>query len=66
MSELTPCNFCNFRKMKNRNPHTDFRTIPNAEHGGVDIQERPKGVPEDYPWTPRNTWFMQLTDRCVC
>jgi len=70
MSELTPCNYCTLRRIKRRAEGNDMIvTLLNGDvyvhPSSVVIKELSGGEDgerEQY-W---RTWFMGLTDHCVC
>ena len=78
MSELTQCNYCSLVAIKARAKHEKkevtlmaaraFKTgIPN----GIDVYVHPRGlVVRTMPVGARQkyhvSWFMELSDRCVC
>jgi len=55
VSELTKCNYCSFKAMKETYTKSKITTKKNKT-GGLDVYK-------DGEWI---AWFMQLTDHCVC
>lgn len=66
VSELTPCNFCSLKRMKERAELSGKEVILR----GLDAYIVPKGQP--LPTDPAElekawaAWFMELTNHCVC
>lgn len=75
MSELTSCNYCTLRAIRNRAPK-GARVIVR-EHdgrfsgfeGGVDVFVVPAGIAvsdDDDLGSYHKCWFMELTTKCAC
>jgi hypothetical protein len=78
MSELTRCNYCSLKAIKAQAKHDKnqvtlmagrptFKGLPN----GVDVFVHPRGINiRAMPNVPRQkyrvSWFMELSDHCVC
>jgi hypothetical protein len=58
MSEMTPCNFCTLRRIKARNKGKKVE-LQSAlgSLGGYDVY---------IDGEKSGTWFMAVTDHCVC
>lgn len=58
MSELTPCNYCSWRRMRRLNPDLRLRPAPR-EHWPDAVEV----VDENGEF---KAWFAELPDHCVC
>ena len=79
MSELTSCNYCNLKRIRADHRGTGARIYVryNAKWGlgGCNVYVIPKGIKapkggikDDTPFHNEYSvsWFMELTNRCVC
>ena len=79
MSELTSCNYCTLQGMKRRAKANDERviTMPSFHRAptprGIDVFVVPVGVTKSHLRNHEvlrdefgGTWFMELTQHCVC
>lgn len=78
MSELTSCNHCNLRRIKDdaKKQRERVTVIADAHWGmgGVNVYVHPKDVnvrsmkggEEGARKAYWRSWFMELTDHCVC
>jgi hypothetical protein len=64
VSDLTPCNYCNYKDIKRRYKGQDILKVPGW-HKGVDILVVPKGEEPDRE-KHFIAWFMELPDHCCC
>jgi hypothetical protein len=78
MSELTQCNYCSLQAIKARAKHEKKQVTLMAGHpwkggmpNGIDVYVHPRGIQvrqmthhdrRKY-WS---SWFMELSDHCVC
>lgn len=59
MSELTPCNYCNYQAMKRRAEKRGVTVILSSdENGWVSARYSDKEKPSRF--------FLKLTESCVC
>lgn len=58
MSELTQCNFCSLRSMKQRAKERGVTVIMGKDEGWITARYSDEAEP--------SRWFLQLTDHCVC
>jgi hypothetical protein len=71
MSELTPCNYCTYLRMKRR-ATSDRKIVTKVASGtGVDIYVHPESVTIDpHSLSHRRRywrcWFMELGKECAC
>ncbi len=67
MSELTSCNYCNYKRIKARRKEQEGRIVTASGDfglGGINIHFVKTG---DKPSEDNFVaWFMELTDHCVC
>jgi hypothetical protein len=63
MSELTPCNFCSWRKIKKAYGEGNLKLVPaKGRLGGIEVLVR-----EGEGWAEEPiAWSMCLTVHCVC
>lgn len=73
MSELTPCNYCTFRRIKHRAALRDWRVTKKVDKDGwTNIYVHPSNVtefPNRYDGEPSRYFvasMMKITDHCVC
>jgi hypothetical protein len=77
MSELTQCNYCSLRAIKANAKHAKqqvtlmagqkYKTLPPGvdvyvHPRNVNVRELSRGLREKY----HRSWFMELSDHCVC
>jgi hypothetical protein len=58
MSELTPCNFCSLKRMKEHYGEFNIVINDNEKHGGKDVRHNETGK--------LIAWFMELPKECAC
>lgn len=77
MSELTRCNYCSLQRYKDEAKEKKMKVhlILNTQYGGIDVYITPKDEKPDTRTDPKTgnhlssywrSWFMELSDRCVC
>lgn len=70
------CNYCSLQRYKNEAKEKNMKVhlIP-SDHDGIDVYVTPKGEKPDTRKDPKTgnpispyfrSWFMELSDRCVC
>lgn len=67
MSDLTPCNYCNFHRIVDTKDKLSQAILEpgRGPAGGQDLYVRPvdEKLDREKHWV---AWFMELTDHCVC
>ena len=76
MSELTPCNFCNLRRVRARVKKKGWKvTLRTGWRGGKDVYvhppdvEIPKGqLADDHELREKycGIWMMEIPSSCIC
>jgi hypothetical protein len=69
MSELTPCNFCTLRRLRNRADRRGTQIVTRAAtgFGGTDVFE----IPKDHQGEPDRAkhfvaWMWGIPESCCC
>lgn len=76
MSELTSCNYCNLKRIKDRakKDGLEVTLLKDRKYGGINVYVHPSTVVIDCMPGGENgerekyyrAWLMALTDHCVC
>jgi len=78
MSELTQCNWCSLQRYKAQAKHDKMevtlmaaRPVKGGIPNGIDVYIHPRALPiRQMPAGARRkywvSWFMELSDHCVC
>ncbi len=76
MSELTQCNYCSLQQYEREAKKKNMKVhLITNKHGGIDVYITPKKEKPDTRTDPKTgnnlspywrSWFMELSDHCVC
>lgn len=72
MSELTKCNYCSIKEIRERAKRKGWKVTTNKGwNNGVNVYVHPKGIKfselsDDEKYNHRVCWFQRLPDHCCC